>query len=46
MEFSVEDSNQTADGVTESFVKNGLYDLSRKDGQAFPFFRCAALPYE
>ena len=31
MEFSVEDSNQTADGVTETFVKNGLYDLSRKD---------------
>lgn len=43
MEFSVEDSNQTADGVTESFVKNGLYDLSRKD-RLFLFFDALLCP--
>lgn len=43
MEFSVEDSNQTADGVTESFVKNGLYDLSRKDRLFLFSMRCSAL---
>ena len=39
----MEDSNQTADGVTESFVKNGLYDLSRKD-RLFLFFDALLCP--